>query len=169
MLEAHIERALPFDEIPLAAQRPDAVAVLLMLVRHGEAARHALPAYPSVSACSLAERAWPASLAWSELGLRGAEPQTLEALVRAELERAESRGAEMGERMRDELVGFVSNLLGITPEQLEELGSEEGARVWARTFRRSRSRSSVRCSSSSSRAARAAGSAAARTALFSRN
>lgn len=126
VLEAHIDRALPFDEIPLAAQRPDAVAVLLMLVRHGEAARRALPAYPSVSACSLAERAWPASLAWSELGLRGAEPQTLEALVRAELERAESRGAEMGERMRDELVGFVSNLLGITPEQLEELGSEEG-------------------------------------------
>lgn len=125
-LEGHVDRTLSFEELPLSATRPDAVALLLMLVRSGEAARRALPAYPVVSACSFVERSWPVSLAWSDMGRRGEEPKTLESFVQKEIERAESRGAEMGERMRGEILGFVSSLLGITPEQLEDLGSEEG-------------------------------------------
>ena len=125
-LEGHVDRALPFEELPLSASRPDAAALLLMLARSGEATRRSLPAYPVVSACSFIERAWPVSLAWSDVGRQGEEPKTLELFVQKEIERAESRGAEMGERMRGEILGFVSSLLGITPEQLEELGSEEG-------------------------------------------
>ena len=126
ILEAHIDRCLSFEDIPLAATRPDSVALVLMLVRRGEAARRQLPACPVVSGCSFAERCWPSSLAWSDTGRHGAAPKTLEQVVRAELEREETRGEEMGERMRGELMGFVSSLLGVTPEQLEELGSDEG-------------------------------------------
>lgn len=126
VLEAHVDRALSFEDIPLAKTRPDTVALALLLVRQGEAARRSLPAYPVVSGCSFVERAWPAALAWSDFGRQGAEPLTLEALLKAEVERSESRGAEMGERMRNEVLGFISNLLGISSEELEELGSEEG-------------------------------------------
>ena len=126
VLEAHVDRALSFEDIPLTKTRPDAVALALLLVRQGEAVRRSLPAYPVVSGCSFVERAWPAALAWSDFGRQGAEPLTLEALLKAEVERSESRGAEMGERMRNEVLGFISNLLGISSEELEELGSEEG-------------------------------------------
>lgn len=126
VLEAHIDRDAPFEDIPLAASRPDAVALLLMLVRHGEAARRTLPLAPAVSARSLAERAWPVDLAWSDTGRRGAEPIDLADLTRAAIERAESRSEEVGARVRSEIMGLVGSILGLTPEQLEAMTSEEG-------------------------------------------
>lgn len=128
VLEAHVDRGLSLDELPLAASAPEACALLLMIVRQGETARRALPMSFSVSARTFEERAWPRGLAWSDLGLRDAERLTLADVAQREIERAESRGAEMGERMRGELMGLISGLLGISPEQLEELGSEEGQR-----------------------------------------
>lgn len=126
VLEAHVDRGLSLEDIPLAASRSEAVALLLMLVRRGEAARRGLPMPFTVSGRSFLERAWPISLAWSDLGRHGATQQTLSGLVQAEAERAEARGAEMGERVRGEIMGFLGNILGITPEQLEALSSEEG-------------------------------------------
>lgn len=128
VLEAHIDRGLSLDEIPLATSEPEACALLLMLVRRGEPARRALPMAFAVSACSFEVRAWPRGLAWSDLGRKGAEQLTLAAVAQAEIERAESRGAEMNARMRSELMSLISGLLGISPEQLEELGTEEGQR-----------------------------------------
>ena len=66
-----------------------ASALLLMLARSGEATRRSLPAYPVVSACSFIERAWPVSLAWSDVGRQGEEPKSLELFVQKEIERAE--------------------------------------------------------------------------------
>lgn len=125
-LEAHIDRDLPLDDLPLAATRPDAAALLLMLVRRGEAARRALPLVPAVSARSLGERAWPVDLAWSDLGRHGADPLDLAGLARTAIERAESRGEALSARVRGEIMGLVGSLLGITPEQLEAMSTEEG-------------------------------------------
>ena len=125
-LEAHIDRDLPLDDLPLTATRPDAAALLLMLVRRGEAARRALPLVPAVSARSFGERAWPVDLAWSDLGRHGADPLDLAGLARAAIERAESRGEALSARVRGEIMGLVGSLLGITPEQLEAMSTEEG-------------------------------------------
>ena len=70
-LEAHVDRNRSFDDIPMAAGKPEACSLLLMLVRQGEAARRMLPMAPIVSARSFAERAWPYMLATSDLGLNG--------------------------------------------------------------------------------------------------
>ena len=67
-LESHVDRNRPFDDIPMAAAKPEACSLLLMLVRQGEAARRMLPTVPIVSARSFVERAWPYMLAWSDLG-----------------------------------------------------------------------------------------------------
>lgn len=126
VLEAHVDRGLSLDDIPLAASKPEAVALLLMLVRRGEAARRNLPLTITVSGGSFLERAWPISLAWSDIGRHGASPQTLAGLVQSEATRAEALGAEMGARMRGEIMGFIGNILGIAPDQLEALSTEEG-------------------------------------------
>ena len=127
-LEAHIDRNAPFEEIPLASARPQAVSLLLMLVRQGEGARRSLPMVPIVSARSFAERVWPQTLAWSDRGHAGEDAVTLSGLARAEIERFESHGAEAGERMRNEIMGLLGGLMGISPEQMEELRSDEGQR-----------------------------------------
>ena len=69
-LEAHVERGLAFEDIPLASSAPEALTLLLMLVRAGEAARRRLPLAPTVSARSFAECHWPVQLAWSDTGRR---------------------------------------------------------------------------------------------------
>lgn len=126
VLEAHVDRGVAFEDIPLATTRPDAVALLLMLVRRGEAARRMLPRVPTVSVRSFEERAWPVDLAWSDMGRHGVEPVDLEDVARATIERVEQRGEEAGARMRSEVMGFISSLLGITPEQLEAMSTDEG-------------------------------------------
>ena len=82
-LEAHVDRNRSFDDIPMAAGKPEACSLLLMLVRQGEAARRMLPTAPIVSSRSFAERSWPYMLAWSDLGLNGKERMTVDSLARA--------------------------------------------------------------------------------------
>ena len=125
-LESHVDRNRPFDDIPMAAGKPEACSLLLMLVRQGEAARRMLPTAPIVSARSFVERAWPYMLAWSDLGLSGKERMTVDALARAEVNRFADEDAS--ERMRGEMMGILGDLLGISPEQMEELRSEDGQR-----------------------------------------
>lgn len=125
-LEAHVDRNRPFDDIPMAAGKPEACSLLLMLVRQGEAARRMLPTAPIVSARSFVERAWPYMLAWSDLGLSGKERMTVDALARAEVNRFADE--DTSERMRGEMMGILGDLLGISPEQMEELRSEDGQR-----------------------------------------
>ena len=125
-LEAHVDRNRSFDDIPMAAGKPEACSLLLMLVRQGEAARRMLPTAPIVSARSFVERAWPYMLAWSDLGLSGKERMTVDALARAEVRRFADE--DTSERMRGEMMGLLGDLLGISPEQMEELRSEDGQR-----------------------------------------
>ena len=126
VLEAHIDRNLPFEELPGREGDDRARALLLALVRAGEAFRRALPPSPIMSPRSLVERAWPISLAWSDTGRAVEGPSTIADLVREETERAERASGERGRRMRAEFMGLIGNLLGLTPEQREELMSEEG-------------------------------------------
>ena len=125
-LESHVDRNRPFDDIPMAAGKPEACSLLLMLVRQGEAARHQLPTVPIDSARSFAERSWPYMLAWSDLGLSGKERMTVDSLARAEVRRYVDE--DTSERMRNEMMGVLGELLGISPEQMEELRSEDGQR-----------------------------------------
>lgn len=125
-LEAHVDRNVDFDDVPLAKGKPEACSLLLMLVRTGETARRVLPSAPIVSARSFMERAWPQMLAWSDMGHAGKDTLSVEALVKAELARFDDEGSL--ERMRGELAGMLGDLLGITPEQMEELRSDEGQR-----------------------------------------
>ena len=126
-LEAHVDRNQPLDEIPLAGGKPEACSLLLMLVRAGEAARRSLPLAPIVSARSFAERVWPQSLAWSDLGLNGKERQSVSGLAQEEVKRFEGDDEAL-ERVRGEVMGMIGDLLGISPEQMDELRSEEGQR-----------------------------------------
>ena len=125
-LESHVDRNRPFDDIPMAAAKPEACSLLLMLVRQGEAARRMLPTAPIVSARSFAERAWPYMLAWSDLGLNGKERMAVDSLARAEVRRFADD--DTSDRMRGEMMGLLGELLGISPEQMEELRSEDGQR-----------------------------------------
>ena len=125
-LESHVDRNRSFDDIPMAAGKPEACSLLLMLVRQGEAARRMLPTVPIVSARSFAERAWPYMLAWSDLGLNGKERMTVDSLARAEVRRFADD--DTSDRMRGEMMGILGELLGISPEQMEELRSEDGQR-----------------------------------------
>ena len=128
ILEAHVDRNLPFEDLPLVETDREAVSLLLVLVRQGEYARRMLPMAPIVSGRSFSERLWPSSLAWSDLGRHGEEPRGVDALAREELDRISKKGDEYGERVRGEVMGLIGDMLGITPEQLEHLQSEEGQR-----------------------------------------
>lgn len=85
-----------------------------------------LPTAPIVSSRSFAERSWPYMLAWSDLGLNGKERMTVDSLARAEVRRFADE--DTSERMRNEMMGVLGELLGISPEQMEELRSEDGQR-----------------------------------------
>ena len=53
---------------------------------------------------------------------------SLEGFVAAEQERLEELGEEHGERVRGEILGLLGDLLGLSPDQQQELMSEEGQR-----------------------------------------
>ena len=135
-LEAHVDRNLCLENIPLADRSPEATALLLMLVRSGERPRRTLPASPVVSARAFCERMWPAGLAWSDLGRHGEDRICSQDLAQAERRRLEMRGDERGDAVRGEIMGLLGGLLGLTPEQLAELHSEEGQRRMREKFRR---------------------------------
>ena len=109
-----------------------------MLVRQGEAARRMLPTAPIVSSRSFAERSWPYMLAWSDLGLNGKERMTVDSLARAEVRCFADE--DTSERVRNEMMGVLGELLGISPEQMEELRSEDGQRRLHEGMKSSRAR-----------------------------
>lgn len=127
-LEAHVDRNLPFEETPLYGRAPEATATLFMLVRRGEAARRRLPMAPIVSARSFAERAWPMTIAWSDVGRRGLDPQGVSALAAEEVARFERGGEQFGERAREELLGLVGDILGISRDELRGPHGQENQR-----------------------------------------
>ena len=125
-LEAHIDRNRVLEDLPLFKTSPEAAAVLLMLVRRGESARRSLPLAPAVSPRSFAERAWPAGLAWSDLGRHGADARSVVDVAREGIKHIEMLGEVHSERVRGEILGLLGSLLGLSPEQQQELMSEEG-------------------------------------------
>lgn len=132
-LEAHVERGLAFEDIPLASSAPEALTLLLMLVRAGEAARRRLPLVPTVSARSFAERHWPVQLAWSDTGRATEERLCVADLVSAESERIEELGEEHARRVRGEVAALLGSLLGLDVADLdpEEIESELMRRMQA--------------------------------------
>ena len=137
ILDAHVDRNQGADEISSAALPAEAVRLLLMQVRRGEAVRRMLPPSAIVSARSFAERGWPQALAWSDLGAPDdSEPLTVEGLVRAEVERFESRAPEAGERIRGEIIGLLSDIFGLDLDEESELQSEENQRRLQEGFAR---------------------------------
>ncbi|MDO4436844.1 MAG: hypothetical protein Q4B77_02705 [Coriobacteriaceae bacterium] len=125
-LAAHVERNVTLEDLPLFDKSPEMSAVLMLLVRRNEAGRRRLPMYPIVSGRSFAERLWPEQLAWSDFGLRSEERLTAADFAEQEYQRLEQRGDERGAQARGEVMGMLGALLGLTPEQQQELMSEEG-------------------------------------------
>ena len=125
-LEAHVDRNRVLEDLPLYKTSPEGAAILLMLTRRAEMARRALPMIPAVSPRSFGERIWPAMLGWSDLGRHGEEPRTVVDVAREGVKHVESLGEAHSERVRGEILGLLGNLLGLSPEQQEELMSEEG-------------------------------------------
>ena len=125
-LEAHVDRNRSFEEIPLAEQNPQAVRALLLLVQGGEDSRRKLPLVPVVSSRSFGERLWPRALEWSDFGRSGEDLLTVADLVREEEGRAREDAADAGERMQNELMGFLGSLFGIAPDQLKQAASTDG-------------------------------------------
>lgn len=125
-LEAHVERGAGVGDAACPAIAPEVFALIVMLVRHNEHARRALPLTPIVSARGFAERLWPVQLAWSDMGLRGEERLAAADLADAEYRRMERKGTERTEQARGEILGMLGEMLGLTPEQQAELASDEG-------------------------------------------
>ena len=128
ILEAHVDRNQVLEDLPLFATAPEAASLIILLTRRFEHWRRMLPPAPFVSARSFIERVWPSSLGWSDLGRQGAEPLQMMDVVQSEQERLASLGEEHGERVRGEILGLLGELLGLSPEQQQELASEEGQR-----------------------------------------
>lgn len=125
LIEDHVNRGCELERTRLGAESPAAAAILLMLIRRNEPARRRLPIAPLVSANAFVERAWPATTAWSDTGRHGSDPLTLADLVDKESERFGAKGSEHGERLRDEIMGIIAGMLGISPEQLDDAGVEQ--------------------------------------------
>lgn len=126
VLEAYVDRAASFEDIPLSSSQPEACALLCLLVGTGEPARRLLPGSAIVSGRAFIERSWPESLAWSDMGRRGEDPVTFKGLADAELARLARQGAERGARMREEVIGIIARSFGIPPEVLEGLDLDGG-------------------------------------------
>lgn len=118
-LEAHVDRGLSLDEIPLASSSRDAVALLLMIVRAGELWRRRLPLAPLVSPCPFSVRRWPAQLAWSDAGSPEGEGLSCSDLVNAAAERVVELGEEHGRRVRGEVMGLIAGMLGVSTDQMD--------------------------------------------------
>ena len=50
----------------------------------------------------------------------------IERVVARELERSRDKAEEMGDKARSEIMGLIGGMLGIDPNQLEELAKGEG-------------------------------------------
>lgn len=128
LLAGHIDRNLALEECAGDGVSLQVAALLALMIRHNEAARRQLPHYPIVSARSLFERAWPVDLAWSDTGLDAGERLQARDFADAEFRRLEHKGAARTEQARSEIMGMLGAMLGLTPEQQDELMSEAGQR-----------------------------------------
>ena len=133
-LEAAIDRDLPFEDIPLGKTHPAVLGVLLLLVGRGEGARRMLPSCPIVSARSFIERAWPVQLGWSDLGRGGAAPLSVSMLVEREQERLGRQGERQHDAMRQEVMGLIGGLLGLSEDQVHNMESEDTKKQLKRNF-----------------------------------
>lgn len=128
VLQAYIDRGAPLEECVSPEVPLQAFALLALIVQHNEASRRVLPSCPVVSARSFFERAWPVGLAWSDMGLAGEKRLCANDFADAEFRRLEHKGAAHAERARSEVMGMLGAMLGLDPEQQQELMSEEGQR-----------------------------------------
>ena len=53
---------------------------------------------------------------------------TVDTLIQMEQERSSTEGSSHRAQARDEIMGLIGNLFGITPEQMAHMQSEEGQR-----------------------------------------
>lgn len=127
-LKEHIEENRVLGDLSLFNRSPEAAALVVFTVRLNEAGRRMLPPYPIVSARSFGERLWPVTLAWSDLGRNGTELLHAADFVEAECRRLEARGEQRGKLARNEVLGLLGEMLGLSREQQEELLSDEGQR-----------------------------------------
>lgn len=125
-LKAHVDKGLGFEENPLAEASPQALRALMLLVQYGESARRKLPAVPVLSARSFSERSWPISLGWSDMGRDGEDLLTVDELIQMEQARSSEEGPSHRAQAREEVMGLIGSLFGITPEQIAHMQSEQG-------------------------------------------
>lgn len=126
ILEAHIDRDQTLENIVERGLPRDAAALALLLVRRGERYRRCLPCLPVVSERSFFERLWPAQLAWTDMGETAEGSLSIDEVVDRELKRSQGPDTDTAERMRSEIMGLIGGMLGIDPDQLEELAKGEG-------------------------------------------
>lgn len=126
-LKASIERGLTFDDIALSKRRPEALALLLLLVRCGEGARRRLPMAPIVSARSFSERPWPVQLGWSDTGAGGQKMSRADDLAREEAAQHDREDGDHEKRVRREFFEMLGSMLGISPDEISTRRRGEGA------------------------------------------
>ena len=120
-LEAHVDKNLPFEDIKLSKESPEAMRALMLLTQNGEASRRVLPLVPVMSARSFAERIWPRSLAWSDLGRDSEALLNVVSLVDGEAERLTEDANIAGERIQSEFLGMLGELFGIPQDQISKI------------------------------------------------
>lgn len=97
------------------------VALLLRYVQMGEHVRRMLPPFPILSERSFSERCWPISFAWSDKAIHVEHPQTIKELARRGARRSSKKREEQSIAAMGEVKGVISDMLGIEPEQLDEM------------------------------------------------
>lgn len=123
ILEAALERAASFEDLPVSTAQHDAAVLVLMRLHRGEAARRALPELLPVTSRPLTARLWPQDLAWSDTGRDEGESYEIEDIVRAAIARTEVMSEEASERVRGEVMGLVAGFMGLGPEELEHMAA----------------------------------------------
>ena len=116
-----VERGLSLDDIALAHAHPKAVALLLMVLQHGESARQLLPDGPWVTACALKERFWPQQVTWCDMGRDGSEALDVDRVADEAVRRVQPQDDAHGEQARREVWDTICGLLGLTSEQRDQL------------------------------------------------
>ena len=126
VIRTHVERGRCLEQLVEHGFPRDATAIILMLIRRGERYRRGMPLVPVVSDRAFMERIWPMQLAWTDAGEQHGESVDIERVVARELERSRDKAEEMGDKARSEIMGLIGGMLGIDPNQLEELAKGEG-------------------------------------------
>ena len=121
ILEMHIEKEAGTFDIVAQGYPEQATVLLLRYIQMGEHIRRMLPPFPIVSENSFPERCWPASLSWSDRGRVFEQPRTFKELAQRGARRSSAKREEQGSVAMDEVKGVISDMLGLEPEQLDEM------------------------------------------------